>query len=48
MAEIVTDGYEAEERPSRLKKGIISQVCRKGDKMDCTNFIGLTLYSVAD
>ena len=48
MAELVTDGHEAEERPSKWKKGIICPLCKKGEKMDCTNFTGVTLYSVAD
>ena len=31
----------------KWNKGIICRLCRKGEKMDCTNFIGVTLYIVA-
>jgi hypothetical protein len=32
---------EGEERPSRWEKGIVCLLCRKGEKMDCTDFMGL-------
>jgi len=47
MKKTVNNLCEREERPSRWKKGIICTLCGKGEKMDCTNFVGVTLYIVA-
>ena len=47
MKKTVNNLCEREERPSRWKKGIICTLCGKGEKMNCTNFVGVTLYIVA-
>ena len=47
MKKTVNNVCEREERPSRWKKGIICTLCRKGEKMNCTNFVGVNLYIVA-
>jgi len=47
MTEFVTKVWEAEEGPSKWKKVIVCPVCEKGEKMVCTDFMGVNLYIVA-
>jgi hypothetical protein len=47
MTEVVTAVWEVEEMPSKWKKGLICQFCTKEEKMDCRNFRGATLFSIA-
>ena len=47
MIEIMAKVWEGEERPSGWKKGIICPLYRKGEKIDCTDFMVVTLYIVA-
>ena len=44
---IFKQNVKIEERTPRQIKGIICPLYRKGDKMVCTNFIGVILYIVA-
>jgi len=47
MKEIVNKMWKGEDRPPRQNKGIICPLFGEGEKMDCTNFIGIILYVVA-
>jgi len=39
--------WEGEQGPKRQNKGIIGALFRGVEKMDCINFVGVTLYIVA-
>lgn len=45
MTEIVTKVQEVEEIPSEWKKGIICPLYKKGDKINCRNYRGITLLN---